>query len=109
MSKTDDLVNAWVKSNFLESLMYLNNTLRYGPAEQITVLSADVQSYCGCYSEFTREDGVEMVAMLTSKAGDWTFTFGLWGDLPQFIEELDALQELQYADTVCPYDDEEYD
>jgi hypothetical protein len=108
MSATDDLVNAWVKKKFLESPIYKNNSLRYGPAGQITVLSADVQSYCGCYSEFTRDDGVEMQAILTSKAGNFGFTFGLWGNLPQFIEELSAYQNLQYEDSVCPYDDEDY-
>jgi len=67
MSKTDDLVNAWIKKKFLESVQYQNNSLRYGPPEQITVLSADVDPYCGCYSEYTRDDGFEMVARLTSK------------------------------------------
>jgi hypothetical protein len=105
MSKTDNLVNAWVKKKFLESPQYKNNTLHYGAPEQITVLSADVESYCGCYSEYTRDDGVQMVAILTSKAGRFGFTFGLWGNLPQFIEELDAFK---HAETDCPYDDGEY-
>ena len=106
MSKTDDLVNAWVKSKFLESPSYKNNTLRYGHPNDIKVISADVESYCGCYSEFTRDDGVEMVAVMdAAKTGRFTFTFGLWGNLPEFIEELDAFQ---YADTDCPYADEDY-
>lgn len=104
MGLTDDLVNGWIKKKFLESRQYLNNTLRHGPPERIKVLSADVQSYCGCYSEYTRDDGVEMVALLEGHSGEFRFTVGLWGDLPEFIEELDSYK---YAETDCPYDEDE--
>ena len=106
MNPTDELVNAWVKKKFLESIPYLNNTALYGPAKGITVASADVESYCGCYSEYTRDDGFEMKAVLTGRFGEVHFTFSLWGNLPDFIEELDAFK---YAGSDCPYDEEEYD
>jgi hypothetical protein len=106
MSETDELVNGWVKEKFLKSHQYLNNTLRYGTPEQIKVLKADVEAYCGCYSEYTRDDGVDMVALLEGRSGEFKFTVGLWGNLPQFIEELDAYQ---YTYTDCPYDEEDED
>jgi hypothetical protein len=105
MAKTDDLVNAWVKKKFLESVHYLSDTLYYGSGKYIEVLSAGVETYCGCYSEYTRDDGFEMNAVLTSpRAGRFTFRIGLWGNLPEFIEELDAFKN---AEIDCPYYDEE--
>lgn len=101
----DDLVKAWVRDKFLASPQYLNNTLHFGEAKDIAVESADVQPYCGCWSEFTRDDGYEMVAKLTGKFGEYSYTYGLWGNLPEFIRELDSYQ---YSYPVCPYDEEDY-
>lgn len=101
MSAIDELVNKWVKDRFLTSWQY---TEEHGKPEEIEVLSADVESYCGCYSEFTRDDGWEMVALLSTKEGAVRYSVGLWGSLPQFIEELAAYK---YGETDCPYDEED--
>lgn len=77
----------------------------HGPVRNIRVLSVDMGWECGCWSEFTRNDQFEMVALLEGDKGQFTYRYGRWGDLPSFIEELD---EYINGDT-CPYEEDDDD
>ena len=100
MSDTDEMVKAWLLEKFLWSGQY--DKARHGTIGSIRVLSVDMGWDCGCWSEWTRDDSFVLTGRFTSSAGEFTWSYGRWGDLPQFIEELD-----EYQKNYCPYDDED--
>jgi hypothetical protein len=103
MTGIDDQVNAWLLDRFLWSGDY--DKSKHGTINSIEVVSVDMGWDCLCWSEWTRDDSFGLTGKFTSSGGDFTWTYGRWGDLPQFIEELD-----EYAENgTCRYaDDEEY-
>lgn len=103
MSDIDRRVEAWLLDKFLQSGQY--DKSRHGTIKSIRVIKVDMGWDCGCWSEFTRDDRFELTGQFASNAGRFTWTYGHWSDLPQFIEELDAYQFGSY----CPYAKDEYD
>lgn len=99
MTDIDRLVKDWILSKFLKgdtySLAYpygYDETV-HGPKEDITVVAADGEWQCGCYSEYTRDDQFVMTATFMTKSGHFKASYGRWGDLPVFIEELASFEE----------------
>jgi len=92
------MIEAWLLEKFFESGDY--DKAKHGAAKSIKVMLVDMGWECGCWSEWTREDSFEMVGKFVGERGGFTWKYGRWGDLPTFIEELDA-----YQDRDCPYDE----
>lgn len=97
---TDELINAWLLEKFLWSGKY--DKSKHGTIRSIKVISVDAGWECGCWSEFTRDDSFVLTGQFESDAGDFEWSYGTWGDLPQFIEEL-----IEYEQNNCPYDEED--
>lgn len=94
----DDQIKAWLKDKFLKSHNYYPAT--QGDPDDIEIVSVDKVWECGCYSEYTRDDNFTLVATMKGSGGrEFVWAYGSWGDLPQFIEELD---EYIYGNE-CPY------
>jgi hypothetical protein len=100
MAQIDEMINDWLLEKFFWSGQY--DKAKHGTIKSVKVLSVDMGWDCGCYSEFTRDDSFELTGRFTSDRGEFTWAYGRWGDLPTFIEELDA-----YQDRYCPYDERE--
>jgi hypothetical protein len=106
----DDLVSSWLIDKWLERSSDPNNYqafVRYsvdehGPREALSIVTADADWECGCYSSWTREDDFILQAKIMTASGAVDFEYGRWGDFPSFIEELDAYQR----NTVCSYENE---
>jgi hypothetical protein len=102
MSDTDELVNAWLLEKFLWSGDY--DKSKHGTIKSIKVVKVDMGWECECWSEWTRGDSFELTGEFTSSGGNFTWAYGRWGDLPQFIEELD-----EYQNNYCTYDEQDDD
>lgn len=101
MTEIDRRIESWLLDKFLFSGDY--DKSKHGTIRSIKVRSVDMGWECGCYSEWTRDDQFELTGLFDSSAGPFTWTYGRWGDLPTFIEELSAYQDGPY----CPYDEED--
>jgi hypothetical protein len=68
------------------------------------VLHADGEWCCDCYSEYTRGDRYVLNAVLECACGEIQapFYYGIYDDLPAFIEELDSFQNFD-----CAYDEDD--
>lgn len=110
MSRFDEAVDAFIIDKFMNnegSYQYYNTDQRaYNPeydgdASDITVVSADMGWNCECYSEYTRDDMFEIMALIKTKYREVKFSYGTWGDFPEFIRKLD-----QYINNDCYYEGE---
>ncbi len=101
MGLIDDQVKGWLKEKFLASRSYSPET--QGGPDDIEILSVDQYWSCGCYSEYTRDDTFMMAAQIKGADGrEFTWSYGVWADIPSFIEEL-----YEYINNnECPYEDE---
>ena len=107
----DSLVSEWLISKWVESSTdehdYRERT-RYdakvhGPVAGLSVITADAEWECGCYSSWTREDDFIMRAVISTAVGDIHFEYGTWGDFPRFIEELHEYR----TNDACRYEADE--
>ncbi|HEY6021915.1 MAG TPA: hypothetical protein VIY48_19225 [Candidatus Paceibacterota bacterium] len=107
MNETDKLVNAWLKEKFLAGDTWPRySPVDHGEPDEIEVIKTDMGWDCGCYSDYTRDDMFELVGSLRTPEGvSVSVSYGRWGSLPRFIEELDAFK----SNEVCPYEQEDYD
>lgn len=103
MALIDDQVNGWLKEKFLQSSDYYPAT--QGDSDQIEVVRAEGSWECGCYSEYTRDDSFILTATLKGSNGrEFTWNYGYWSSLPDFITELD-----EYIDgNDCRYAEDDY-
>ncbi|GAB1326951.1 hypothetical protein [Streptomyces sennicomposti] len=107
----DALVNDWLISKWLEESQGYHgrgfvayDAAVHGPASGLRVRMADADWECGCWSEYTRDDTFVMKAVIETAAGVVDFEYGVWFDIPSFIEELDA-----YRESRCRYNEDEED
>ena len=106
----DERVNAWLLNKWIEESQNNRRWMRtrynpdaHGPAESLTVITADGDWECGCYSEFTRDDQFILTAKIQTAAGPITYEYGHYGQLPDFIDELSD----DVDNDVCPYENED--
>lgn len=99
----DEKIDDWILEKFLWHGGY--DKSKHGTIKSIKVVSVDMGWDCACWSDWTRDDTFELTAQFESDAGKFEWTYGRWGDLPTFIEELD-----EYINgNGCYYESEEYD
>lgn len=107
MSDTDELVKRWLKDKFIEGGTFPRyNPVEHGEPDEVELISSDMGWDCGCYSDYTRDDTFELTGVIKTADGkEVPIRYGRYGDLPQFIEELEAFENNE----VCPYEDPDYD
>lgn len=90
MSGADELVEEWLLSKFFEEKY---DPVKHGPADPISVLQVDMDWECGCYSSWTRDDDFVVTAKMQGADGEFEYSYGYWGDFPEWLKELDAYRE----------------
>lgn len=101
MALIDEMVKSWLKQKFLDSSSYHPET--QGSPDYIKVVSVDSAWECNCYSEYTRGDTFVMTARIAGSNGrEFDWRYGVWGDLPSFIDEIDGF--LDASD--CPFQED---
>lgn len=103
----DELVAAWALDMYRERYRYYENTdyfHKFNHLKECATAKAIPVNYewsCGCYSEYTRDDGFETSFNITCECGvedSFTHSGGDW-DLPDIIQQLDEYSSTQF----CPY------
>lgn len=90
-------------SHFIHSSEWLHLVL----CHEVQVEKADIEWECLCYSEYTREDQMTMVALINCPHGvEDKFAWGRHGDIPKILKEL--WQKAWLEETpVCVYEEDD--
>ena len=103
----DELVELWALGEYKSKYQYYDNTDYFHKYNHLIMcptvkaLPINYEWECGCYSEYTRDDGFVTLFNIVCDCGVkdiFRRTGGDW-DLPDIIRQLDEYQSTQE----CPY------
>jgi len=107
----DELVEVWALGEYKSKYRYYSDTSYFHKYNHLimcpTVKATPVRMgwECGCYSEYTRDDGFETAFTISCACGVEDFfrlSKGEW-DLPEILKQMEEYESTQF----CPYWNEE--
>lgn len=75
----------------------------HGRIEDVKVVTCDAAWECGCLSEYTRDDSINLIAHIRTALGVQRFEYGTWGGLPEIIA---SMVDIMAGDNDCRYEED---